>query len=294
MSPKRFKASVLAAGGVVQRDDGKQRYLVVHRPRYDDWTLPKGKLNRREGFLEAALREVREESGVRANHPVEIGSIGYRTDQGNRKVVRWWLMNESGDGKFLPNAEVDEIVWLPRGKALKRLAYEGERHVLERAHELANDHTRGTVYLIRHGRAGDKTQWRDKDRKRPLDDQGRKQSVRLAARLDGYPITTILSSPTQRCVQTMRPLCFSIRLPVHTEPRLGVKATGADVLDLIGTLPGRSAVMATHGEVIASLHAELAAQGVPLDGPEEWRKGSVWVLETSGGKVLSGRYVEPV
>lgn len=295
MTPKRFKASILAGGGVVQRsEEGKQSYLLVHRPRYDDWTLPKGKLNRREGFLEAALREVREESGVRANHPVEIGSIGYTTDQGNRKVVRWWLMSESGDGCFEPNVEVDQIAWLTRNKAMKRLDYEGERNVLGRAHELAKDQTSGSVYVVRHGRAGDKTRWRDKDRKRPLDAQGRKQSIRLAANLDGHPITTILSSPAQRCVQTMRPLSFSIRLPVHTEPQLGVKATGTDVLDLIGTLQGASAALATHGEVVASLHGELSAAGVALDGPEEWRKGSMWVLDTRGGEVVAGRYVEPV
>lgn len=294
MKPKRFKASVLAGGGVVQRNEGgKQQYLLVHRPRYDDWTLPKGKLNRREGFLEAALREVREESGVRANHPVEVGSIGYGTDQGNRKVVRWWLMSESGDGAFAPNAEVDQIMWLTKGKAAKRLNYEGERNVLGRAHDLARDPSSGTVYVVRHGRAGDKAQWRDKDRKRPLDAKGRKQSIKLAASLDGHPITTILSSPAQRCVQTVRPLGFSIRMPVHAEPRLDVKATGAEVLELIRTLQGRSAVLATHGEVIGSLHDALAAAGVPMDGPEEWRKGSTWVLETSHGQVVSGSYVEP-
>jgi 8-oxo-(d)GTP phosphatase len=295
VKPKRFKASILAGGGVVQRnEDGKQRYLVVHRPRYDDWTLPKGKLNRREGFLEAALREVREETGVRANHPVEIGSIGYSTDQGNRKVVRWWLMNESGDGWFQPNVEVDEVLWLSKANALKYLDYEGEQNVLDRAHRLAKDTTHGTIYVVRHGSAGDKSKWRDKDRKRPLDPQGRKQSIRLAANLDGHPITTILSSPAQRCVQTVRPLSFSIRMPIHTDPLLDVDATGGDVLSLIRTLAGKSAVLATHGEVVASLYAELAATGVPLDGPEEWRKGSTWVLETSGGEVQSGTHREPV
>jgi 8-oxo-(d)GTP phosphatase len=294
VKPKTFKASVLAGGGVVQRNDaGKRQYLVVHRPRYDDWTLPKGKLNRREGFLEAALREVREETGVRANHPVEIGSIGYATDQGNRKVVRWWLMNESGDGWFEPNVEVDEITWLGRGKALKLLAYEGERNVLERAHELAGDPTHGTFYIVRHGRAGDKATWRDKDRKRPLDPQGRKQSIRLAASLDGHPITAILSSPAQRCVQTMRPLSLSIRMQIHTEPQIGVNATGSNVLAVIRAHQAQSAVVCTHGEVIASLFEELTAAGIPLDGPEEWRKGSTWVLETSGGEVVSGRYLEP-
>ncbi len=295
MSPKRFKASIKAGGGVVHRQKGeKDEFLLVHRPRYDDWTLPKGKLNRREGFLEAALREVREETGVRANRPIDVGSIGYATDQGNRKVVRWWLMDESPGGKFKKNDEVDEVAWLTKGKALKRLDYEADRNVLERANGLLSDPTRSKIYVVRHSSAGDKTKWRDKDRKRPLDKKGRKQAIRLAASLDGHPVTTLLSSPSQRCVQTMRPLSFSIRLPIQTDRRLSVDAEAKQVRVLIATLEGESAVVVTHGEVIASLHADLTAKGVELDGPEEWPKGSIWVLEASKGKVKSGTYVEPI
>ena len=239
MSPKRFKASIKAGGGVVHRRKGeKDEFLLVHRPRYDDWTLPKGKLNRREGFLEAALREVREETGVRANRPIDVGSIGYATDQGNRKVVRWWLMDESPGGKFKKNDEVDEVAWLTKGKALKRLDYEADRNVLERANGLLGDPTRSKIYVVRHSSAGDKTKWRDKDRKRPLDKKGRRQAIRLAASLDGHPVTTLLSSPSQRCVQTMRPLSFSIRLPIQTDRRLSVDAEAKQVRALIATLEG--------------------------------------------------------
>jgi phosphohistidine phosphatase SixA/ADP-ribose pyrophosphatase YjhB (NUDIX family) len=295
VSPKRFKASIKAGGGVVHRaGDKKGEYLLVHRPRYDDWTLPKGKLNRREGYLEAALREVREESGVRGSRPVNVGSIGYATDQGNRKVVRWWLMEEAEEARFRRNNEVDEIAWLTKGKALKRLDYEADRNVLARAHDLVDDPTRSTIYLTRHGRAGDPAQWRGKDRKRPLDKKGRKQSLRLAAGLDGHPITRLLASPTQRCVQMIRPLSFSIRLPIHTDKRLRADAKSGDLLTMIGELQGESAVLASHGELIGSVIAGLAADGVDLDGPEEWAKGSIWVLEASNGKVVSGRYVEAV
>ena len=294
MSPKRFKASIKAGGGVVHRQNGdKGEFLVVHRPRYDDWTLPKGKLNRREGYLEAALREVREETGVRAARPVEVGSIGYQTDQGNRKVVRWWLMSDSGEGKFKPNREVDEVAWLSKGKALKRLDYEADRNVLARADGLRRDPTSARLYVVRHAPAGDKTKWRGKDRKRPLDKRGRKQAIRLAANLDGHPITTLLSSPSQRCVQTLKPLSFSIRLPIVTDRRLGVDAGAKELQALVGQLRGKSAVAVTHGEVIGSLHEALSSKGVDLDGPEKWPKGSIWVLEVSNGRVLSGQYVEP-
>ena len=294
MSPKRFKASIRAGGGVVHRTNGKAgEYLLVHRPRYDDWTLPKGKLNRREGYLEAALREVREETGVRADQPVRVGSIGYMTDQGNRKVVRWWLMGTEDAGRFTPNNEVDEVAWLSKGKAMKRLDYEADRNVLERADGLVDDATTATIYLTRHSRAGDKAAWRGKDRKRPLDKKGRKQSIRLAAGLDGHPITRIVSSEAQRCVQTVRPLSFSIRLPIQIDKRLRVDSKAKKVFSLISELEGESAVLSTHGELIELVMNALQAEGVDLDGPREWGKGSIWVLQASNGVVKSGRYISP-
>ena len=203
-------------------------------------------------------------------------------------------MQEGDPGKFKKNNEVDEVAWLTRGKALKRLDYEADRNVLERANGLLEDPTRATIYLTRNGRAGDKATWRGKDRKRPLDKKGRKQSICLAAGLDGHPITRLLSSEAQRCVQTVRPLSFSIRLPIHTDKRLRADASAKKVLSLIAELEGESAVLATHGEVIGPLIATLAAEGVPLEGPEEWPKGSIWVLDVSEGAVRSATYVEPV
>jgi len=294
VSPKRFKASVKAGGGVlVRQGNSKPEFLLVHRPRYDDWTLPKGKLNRREGYLEAALREVREETGVRADHPVNVGSIGYQTDQGNRKVVRWWLMEAADMGKFKPNNEVDEVAWLNKAKAMKRLDYEADHNVLERADGLVDDPTRSTIYLTRHSPAGEASDWRGKDRKRPLDKRGRKQSIRLAAGLDGHPITRIVSSEAQRCIQTVRPLSFSILLPIQTDKRLGVDSKAKKVFSLIAELDGESAVLSTHREVIEQVIIDLAADGIDLEGPQKWAKGSIWVLEASKGQVMAGQYVPP-
>jgi 8-oxo-dGTP diphosphatase len=294
MSHERFRASIMAAGGVLYRtrDDGKHEYLLVHRPRYDDWSLPKGKLDRHEGYLEAALREVREETGIRANRPVEIGSVGYETDARNRKVVRWWLM-EAVDGEFRPNKEVDDVAWLTRGKATKRLQYTNDKMVLRRAGQLIDDPTYAKIYLVRHASAGVKSQWQGKDRRRPLDQHGRKQAIDLAVRFRAHPVTRVLTSEYQRCLQTARPLVNAIRMPAETERRVRVDASGDDVAGLIRELRGEAAVIVTHGEVISGLLGKLAAEGVELDGPMEWKKGSVWVLEARKGQVRAGRYVPP-
>ena len=294
MSPERFRASIKAAGGVLYRpnEDGEREFLLVHRPRYDDWSLPKGKLDRREGFLEAGLREVREETGIQANYPVEIGSVGYETDAGNRKVVRWWLMAAVG-GKFRPNREVDAVAWLTLRKAEKRLQYSNDQKVLRRANALVDDPTYSKIYLVRHAQAGVKSQWKGKDLKRPLDRRGRKQAIDLAVRFRAHPITTILTSSYQRCLQTAKPLENAIRLTAETDRRLNVDGNVSDVIKLIRELKGEAAVLITHGEVISAVIENLVADGADLDGPMEWKKGSVWVLEAKKGRIRSGHYVPP-
>lgn len=119
---------VEAAGGVVLRADGS--ILLVHRPRYDDWTLPKGKLDPGETFEQAALREVEEETGVRCRLVRELPSTEYRDNSGREKLVRYWLMEIEHDPGFQPNDEVDGVRWLAPGEAAVLLTYERDRTVL--------------------------------------------------------------------------------------------------------------------------------------------------------------------
>ena len=116
MSPE-----VEAAGGVVLDDEG--RVAVVHRPRYDDWSLPKGKLDPGESFEEAALREVEEETGLRCSLGEELDPVHYRDNKDRPKVVRYWLMSVEDDPGFFPNDEVDELRWVTPGEAVELLSY---------------------------------------------------------------------------------------------------------------------------------------------------------------------------
>ena len=123
--------TVRAAGGVVWRRDaaGALEVLVVHRPRYDDWTLPKGKLLAGERDEQAALREVEEETGLRCELGPELPSSTYHDRRRRRKVVRYWAMRPL-EGDFQPHDEVDEIRWLPTAGAADALTYERDRAVL--------------------------------------------------------------------------------------------------------------------------------------------------------------------
>src|SRR2546423_3969785 len=127
----RSRIDVRAAGGIVQRlgSNGDPEIAVIHRPRYDDWSLPKGKLDAGEDFAEAAVREVEEETGLRVVAGREIGETAYKDRNGRRKLVRYWLMTPLG-GRFLPDDEVDRLEWLPYQQAVSRLTYEHDRELV--------------------------------------------------------------------------------------------------------------------------------------------------------------------
>ena len=122
---------VEAAGGVVVRDgEAGTEVCVVHRPRYDDWSFPKGKLDPGESFEDAALREVEEETGLRCTLESELQSMEYRDNKDRPKIVRYWQMEVDEDPGFEPNDEVDELRWLPMADAAELLSYERDRALL--------------------------------------------------------------------------------------------------------------------------------------------------------------------
>lgn len=128
---------IRAAGGVVLRraGDGPLHVVLVHRPAYDDWSFPKGKLQPGEGHKAAALREVEEETGLVCRIGPPVGSQTYKDRRGRPKVVRYWVM-EPLSGEFVPNAEVDQLRWMPVPEAREILSYPPDREILDHAHQL--------------------------------------------------------------------------------------------------------------------------------------------------------------
>jgi 8-oxo-dGTP diphosphatase len=128
------KPDIAAAGGVVvERDEeGRTRVAVIHRPKYMDWSLPKGKLEKGEGWKEAALREVQEETGYRCVAEVELPHVSYLDRKSRRKLVRYWLM-EPIEGEFKPHDEVDELRWVTPSEADELLTYPHDKELVHRA-----------------------------------------------------------------------------------------------------------------------------------------------------------------
>jgi 8-oxo-dGTP diphosphatase len=150
------------------------------------------------------------------------------------------------------------------------------------------------VYLVRHAHAGSKRNWQGPDQARPLSAQGRKEALGLIEQLADRPVGRLLSSPVERCLQTVEPLAGRLGHPVEHSEALGVDGTGPGVLELLTSPALRDAVLCTHGEVIRKVFDELQAAGIELTDPPRWPKGSTWLLELDGRRSWKGSYLEPL
>jgi 8-oxo-dGTP diphosphatase len=150
------------------------------------------------------------------------------------------------------------------------------------------------VYLVRHAHAGKKAQWQGPDQARPLSAQGRKEALGLLEQLRDLPVGRLLSSPAERCLQTVEPLADKLGQPIELREALGVDGTAAEVLELLTSSALDEAVLCTHGELIREVFDELRAAGIKLSSPPQWPKGSTWVLRRDSRGSWKGTYLEPV
>ena len=211
-------APVRAAGGVLWRKsaggNGKDavEVAVIHRPRYDDWSLPKGKLNPGEIEIEGAVREIAEETGYRVTVGRPLGEARYQKD-GRPKVVRYWAMRAEG-GLFIPSREVDELRWLPVAEAEELLTRARDRELLETF--ISTPPATAAVLLVRHASAGNRARSVKNDDERPLDDIGWQQAEALVWLLTRFDVREIISAPITRCMQTVEPLSKAVGLSITT------------------------------------------------------------------------------
>jgi 8-oxo-(d)GTP phosphatase len=287
---------IVAAGGLVIRSDkdGELRVLVVHRPRYDDWSLPKGKSDPGETPELTASREVREETGVTAEVIAPLAEVEYSVSSGRRKVVRYFAMRVRDERDFVPNDEVDQIRWLTPEEAQQVLSYDHDRALIQA--DLTYLLSVGTVWLVRHTAAGDRSAWQEDDRIRPLTKKGKRQAEAIAMMLSPHGIDAVFSSPYVRCRQTVEPLAESVGLKVEDSDHLAEGARDRQTLDWILTMGGKHVVACSHGDVIPGVIRRLDTMGVPLYSPSgvfDVKKGSIWTLALEADRVVSATYTPP-
>jgi 8-oxo-dGTP diphosphatase len=281
---------------VLWRGDGDAlETAVVHRPRYDDWSLPKGKTEAGEHLLETAVREVGEETGFGG----PVGRRGVRTDyrvpEGD-KQVHYWLMRCAG-GDFSPTDEVDDLRWLPLDAAADLVSHQHDRDVLADLGR-ADVPREPTLLLVRHASAGSRSDWDGPDDLRPLDAKGRGQARRLADVLPHFGPTAVLSAERTRCRETVQPLAERLGIAVEPLPEMGEEEFSADpdsglaiVERLLAPGSGVTVVCSQGGAIPSTLLAVGVRPGSGAD--RSWppcAKGSVWALGRQPGGGLAADY----
>lgn len=286
--------AILASGVVLLRGTlrgGGPEVLLVHRPRYDDWSIPKGKDDPGESPEEAALRELYEETGYHATLGARLEDQHYEV-RGRPKVVRYFLARATAFDGLPKQDEVDEIEWVALETALKKLTYPRDRQLLtdDRVEDAMR---RGTVHLIRHAHAGSRSKWDDDDRLRPLSKRGWQQADVIAARVASTGIDVIHSSPYRRCVQTVEPLATATGLEVYESADLAEGADAGETIELITSASGVHVVLCSHGDLIPDVVRILRERGTPLavNGNKlKFAKGSVWEVTVENGEAIAATY----
>jgi 8-oxo-dGTP pyrophosphatase MutT (NUDIX family) len=291
--------AIPAAGAVLWRAstaDGAATDAVevalVHRPRYDDWSLPKGKLDPGETEPVAAVRELEEETGYAAELGRRLASVSYPVEQ-NTKRVRYWAARALG-GEFVPNSEVDELLWLPVSAAMKRLQYPHDRKVLRRFAKHPAD-TR-TVLIVRHAVAGNKARYKGNDDERPLDKRGRAQAESLVGLLLAFGATDLHAAPRTRCHQTLEPMAEELGVMITDEPTLSEEAYADDPeagrLRLAEIAKSDATpVICTQGKVIPDLIAWWSDRDGVRPDKSRNRKGSTWVLTLANDTLVAADHI---
>ncbi|MGH3521025.1 MAG: NUDIX hydrolase [Haloechinothrix sp.] len=281
------RLSIRAAGAVLWRTGTKGRVevAVVHRPRYDDWSLPKGKLDAGETVPAAAVREVGEETGFTCVLGRFLTDVDYAVPSptGNGAVPKTveYFSARAGAGEFRPSNEVDDLRWLPPDAARDVLSYPVEVGVIDEFTALDNRLT--TVLLVRHAKAGKREYWTGDDDLRPLSESGLRQAEALRRLVPLFGADRVLSAPRLRCVQTVRAIAENLGTEIEHEPLLSEEeywrdpAVGmARLLSIVAD--GGTPLIASQGKVIPDVIGTLAKRDrVPL-GDIRSKKGSLWLL----------------
>jgi 8-oxo-(d)GTP phosphatase len=286
---------VRAAGGVLWRAghrESAEDIAVIHRPRYDDWSLPKGKVDPGETEPETAVREVFEETGHHVHLGRRIATVNYPIEQRTKKV-QYWSARSLG-GSFAPNNEVDDLVWLPAPAAIKKVSYAYDRKILRRWAKQPADTQ--SVLIVRHGTAGSKSRFSGDDKIRPLDKKGRAQAEALVAQLSSFGATDVYAADRVRCHQTVEPLAEELGVTINNEPTLTEEAYADNpkrgrrrVLQIAGS--HRAPVICTQGKVIPDLIAWWCERDGVRPDKSRNRKGSTWVLSLAEGRLIAADHI---
>lgn len=284
---------IRAAGAVIWRENSplEVEVLVIHRPQYDDWSFPKGKVDENESSIGAAYREVKEETGVDAIFGQYLGTTSYKVDDHKKKVKYWMAKAKSDSAPFIPNSEVDKIEWVDIKTARHFLTHNEDRELLEEF--VARERYSETLILLRHAKAIKRSEWTDYDLDRPLSKDGLEQSQLLVKQLEPFNVQAIYSSDATRCFSTAQPFSQKMDLKVNLSQSLNEESfekSTKGALEYVRQLmkfEGNQLVVG-HNPIIPHILTKIARVEYSSD---DLSPADAWIVHHRGDKVLAVEFL---
>jgi 8-oxo-dGTP diphosphatase len=265
----------------------------VHRPRYNDWSLPKGKIDENETALACAYREVFEETGIKARFTRQLGSVEYE-DNGAQKRVKYWVAQALGASDFVANEEVDQLRWLKPSDSIELATHQSDKEMIERFLEIEGP--TDTLIILRHTKALERGDWDGDDSLRTLNESGLAQAQSLIEHLSPFAIDEIYTSDFTRCVQTVSLLGESRGLVVSKVPSLNEATFESDPERSISFANAlkqdeRNILICSHNPVIPTMLRGILNTKLKNKDLIKLEPGDAWLVHRVKGEIVALDYL---
>jgi 8-oxo-dGTP diphosphatase len=298
--PKQSEVPLIQAAGAVlwrKSDISQLEIAVIHRPRYDDWSLPKGKVESGESHISAGYREIQEETGYESTFGPEIGTVVYKLE-GAPKEVRYWAAAATAKTGTPNPQEVDEVLWLEPMKAKAKLTNKDDQAIVDFFLEFGADTF--PIILLRHAKALKRTEWDGDDGDRPLEHRGQLQAKRLLPIYLPYGISEVHTSDALRCIETIDLMARLIeKTPIFSADlsEYGYAKDKEAPLDYVQDLMDRGApaIVCSHNPIIPKLVKKLVGKKYFKSMDRELEPAQAIVLHCRAGEVIACDWIdEPI
>jgi 8-oxo-dGTP diphosphatase len=287
---------IRAAGALLWRETAERtiEIALIHRPRYGDWTLPKGKIEEGETALQCAYRELVEETGIKANFTQQLGSVDYEENGQAKRVIFWAAHCALDASNFIANEEVDQLRWLTIEEALEEATYPTDLEIILKFKDQPK--RSDTLIILRHTKALERGDWDEPDSQRTLDEVGFDQAQLLIKHLEPFAIDEVYTSDFTRCVQTVTPIAHARGLSITTVPSLNEETFHEDPARAVSFANAlkqdeKNILICSHNPVIPTMLRGILNTKLKNKDLIKLEPGDAWIVHRVNGEIVGLDYL---